>query len=258
MTMTLGSRHDNHPSDRFIKADLHIHTPESKCYDEPPATAERIVEAAIAAGLGAIAIADHNTVRAVDAAREAGRGKGLAVFPAAELSTKGGHVLALFDREVHTYDLDDFLHCVGAGETARGDGAFIIDADIEDVLRIVEERGGLAIAAHVERWPTGFLQTTRPRAVKMRIHGNSHLSALEITQPENRVVWNRGEMPDFPRRLACVQGSDAHRLDEIGRRPVYLKLPSLDLEGLRLVFSEYDARIRFPDQILRKYSDRPR
>lgn len=253
--MTAGNEPHSSPSDRFIKSDLHIHTPESKCYDEPLATVEQIVEAAIAAGLGAIAIADHNTVRAVDAAREAGRRKGLAVFPAAELSTNGGHVLALFDRELHTYDLDDFLHCVGATEAARGDGAFIIETDIEDVLRIVEERGGLAIAAHVERWPTGFLQTTQPRAVKMRIHGNSHLSALEITQPENRVLWNRGEMPDFPRRLACVQGSDAHRLDEIGRRPVYLKLPSLDLEGLRLVFNDYEDRIRFPDQILRKFSD---
>ena len=56
-------------------------------------------------------------------------------------------------------------------------------------------------------------------------------------------------MRGYPKKYACIQGSDAHALDEIGRRPTYLKLPSLDLQGLRLAFSDYENRIRFPEEM---------
>jgi hypothetical protein len=54
-------------------------------------------------------------------------------------------------------------------------------------------------------------------------------------------------MRGFPRGHACVQGSDAHALEEIGRRPTHIKLMSADLEGLRQALVDHESCIRFPD-----------
>jgi len=248
--MTVGEQPDNLVGERFIKVDLHIHTPESKCYSDPTTTPDQVVNAALDAGLEAIAITDHNTVHGLDRVRELGQEKGLVVFPGIELSARGGHVLALFDRETPTPRLVDFLDYVGVSEAAKGDGSITISDWIEDVFRKIDERGGIAIAAHIERWPTGFLQTTENGRVKMRIHSNQYLTALEITQPQNKALWNKGQVRGYPKKYACIQGSDAHALDEIGRRAAYLRIPSLDLKGLRLAFNDYESRIRFPQEMV--------
>jgi PHP family Zn ribbon phosphoesterase len=247
--MAIEEQPSNSTGERFVKVDFHIHTPESKCYSDLLTTPQQIVDASLAAGLDAIAITDHNTFKGVDAVSKLGQGKGLVVFPGIELSTEHGHFLALFDPETSTSQLDDFLDYVGGSEAGRGDGTVPVSDGIKDVLRKIDERGGIAIAAHIERWPTGFLQTTKSRRSKMRIHGNEYLTALEITQPQSKGLWNTGQVRDYPKRYACIQGSDAHALDEIGRRPTYMKLPSLDLRGLRLAFNDYESRIRFPEEL---------
>ena len=238
---------NNALKESFVKVDFHVHTPESKCYSEPVTTPDQIVESALVAGLQAIAVTDHNTVDGIDALRELGPERGLAVFPGVELSTRSGHALALFDRDIAVSQLKAFVDDVGVGIAAKGDGAVFIDSSIEDVFRKIDERGGIAIAAHIERWPTGFLQTKESRRAKTRIHGSRHLTALEITQPQNKKLWNNGRMRGYPKRYACIQGSDAHALDEIGRRPTFMLLSSLDLKGLRLAFAEYENKIRFPE-----------
>ncbi|MEZ4483340.1 MAG: PHP domain-containing protein [Syntrophotaleaceae bacterium] len=62
--------------------DLHLH---STCSDGALRPAE-MVEMAAKAGLAAVAIADHDNVDGIDEALEAGRGCGIEVLPAVELS----------------------------------------------------------------------------------------------------------------------------------------------------------------------------
>jgi predicted metal-dependent phosphoesterase TrpH len=248
--MTDEERPHDPADDQTVKADFHIHTPGSKCYGDPHATYEQIVDAAIATGLQAIAITDHNTTLGIDPLRKLAYGTELVVFPGIEISTVAGHVLAIFDRIAPVAELDDLLDYVGASHTARGDGTISVSDPMDEVFRKIDERGGIAIAAHIERWPTGFLHTKESRRIKQRIHSSPYLTALEITQPQNREHWNKGLMRGFPTSRACIQGSDAHALEEIGRRPVFLKLPSLDLQGLRTAFNDYEDSIRFPEDIL--------
>ncbi|MCX5684822.1 MAG: PHP domain-containing protein, partial [Planctomycetota bacterium] len=79
---------------RFL-ADLHIHTVLSPCASEemtPPA----IVRAAVAKGLGMIAICDHNSAGNVRATQEAAGGR-LSVLAGMEVTTaEEVHVLGLF------------------------------------------------------------------------------------------------------------------------------------------------------------------
>ena len=226
-----------------------MHTPKSACYSDKSVTPEQIVDAALAAGLEAMAVTDHNTVEAVDDIRRIARRKGLSVFPGIELSAKGGHFVAIFDLDRPLEDLKDFLDDIGVARPGWGDAATVAGDGIEEVLKKIDGRGGLAIAAHIERWPSGFLETSEPRRLKMNIHGSPHLSALEITVPQHKGLWSGGQMRDFPKKYACIQGSDAHAPAEIGRRPVFIQMAQIGLEALREAFLNYESRIVFPDEV---------
>ena len=233
----------------FRKVDLHVHTPKSVCYGDSAATPERIVDVALTNGLEAIAITDHNAVGAIEDVRRVAGKNGLFVFPGVELSTKSGHVIALFELDTPVDKLEEFLDYVGVAREGWGDAHTLAADGIENVFQKIDEWGGIAIAAHIERWPSGFLETKEPLWVKKEIHGSKYLSALEITIPQSKDAWNAGQMRDFPKKYACIQGSDAHEPDEIGRRPVYIQMEQVSLEALRSAFRDYETKIMFPDEL---------
>jgi PHP family Zn ribbon phosphoesterase len=233
----------------FRKVDLHIHTPQSVCYSDPSVTPGQIVQSALAAGLDAIAITDHNTAEGIEGVRQAGNEKGLPVFPGMELSTRGGHVLALFELDTPVEKLRDFLDNIGINREGWGDAATMAAVNTEEVFQRLEDWGGIAIAAHIERWPSGFLKTNESRRVKIKIHNSRYLSALEITVPHDKNLWNNGLVRNYHKKYACIQGSDAHALEEIGRRPVYIRMEDIGLDALRAAFLDFEASIMFPDEL---------
>jgi len=249
----------------YKKIDLHVHTPASSCYVDhvrPEAniktSLEEIVNAAVATGLDAIAITDHNSAEAIERIGEIGRMNGLCVLPGVEISARGGHVLAIYDEGAPIEILHHLLELLGLGEEHRGHGFHEAAIWLDDVFWRIEESGGLAIAAHIDRRPKGFIASEEPLKDKQRIHNSDYLSALEITILSDTTLWNRGLMPDFPKRYACIQGSDAHEPKEVGRRPIYVDISTIDLEGLRLAFREYEARIRFPEHLAIDFNPRLR
>ncbi|MFQ5825915.1 MAG: PHP domain-containing protein [Dehalococcoidia bacterium] len=237
--------------------DLHIHTPFSDCYQDhmmPEAelhtSPQDIIAAALEVGLEAIAITDHNTVQGIESIRRAAQGTGLHVFPGIEISAWGGHVLALFSEDVTLREMGAVLASLGFGEEKWGHGFEETEFWIDQVFQVVAERGGLAIAAHADRKPRGFIASADISIEdKKRIYTSPYLEAMEITIPQDRVLWTGGMAPGYPRKCACIQGSDAHAPGEIGRRPIYVDLPELSLEGLRLAFREHNSHIRFPDEM---------
>jgi hypothetical protein len=236
-------------SSGFKKLDLHIHTPRSLCYSDMSVKPEQIVEAAITSGLDAISITDHNTIEGIDVVRQLAGKEKLVVFPGIELTTRGGHFLALFEIDTSVIKLNKLLDELGITREYRGDGVQQINGEIEVIFKKVVEQGGLIIAAHIERWPSGFLETKESRSSKMAIHASPYLSAVEITVAQNRYQWNNGLMRGYPKKYACIQGSDAHAPHEIGRRPVLVRMEKIGLEALKFAFSHWDNVIIFPDQL---------
>jgi len=218
--------------------------PEAKLRTFP----EDIVKVAVSRGLEAIAITDHNSVEAVEQIRDVARKDGLVVLPGVELSAKGGHAIAIFDEKTPVERLRYLLRLLCFGEEHKGQGWAETPYWIDEVFQAIEEYGGLAIAAHIDRRPKGFIASDEHLQDKIRIHNSRHLSALEITVERDKKLWNHGLMPNFPKRYACIQGSDAHSPKEIGRRAIYVDTPDLTIEGLRLAFREYEKRIRFPGE----------
>lgn len=240
----------------YKKIDLHVHTPVSSCYVDhvvPEAniktSLEEIVDSAIAAGLDAIAITDHNSAESVERVREISREKGLYIFPGVEISAKGGHALAIFDGDTPVEILHRLIELLGFAEEERGQGFCETGLWLDEVFWRMEESGGIAIAAHADRRPKGFLASDEPTEIKKRIHSSNHLSALEITIPTQRELWREGLMPHFPKKYACIQGSDAHSPNEIGRRPIYIECSTIDLAHLRLALREHETRIKFPQDL---------
>ena len=240
----------------YKKIDLHIHTPASSCYVDhvmPEAniqtSLEEIVDAAIASGLDAVAIIDHNSAGAIERAMEIARGKGLYIFPGVEISARGGHALAIFDGDTPVEILHHLIELLGFAEEERGQGFCETGLWLDEVFWRIEESGGIAIAAHADRRPKGFLASEEPAWVKKRIHSSNHLSALEITIPSTRSLWQEGLMPDFPKKYACIQGSDAHDAQEVARRPIYIECSTIDLARLRLGLRQHETRIKFPQDL---------
>ena len=88
--------------------------------------------------------------------------------------------------------------------------------------------------------------------MKMSIHASKYLSAVEITIAEDRDQWREGRVRGYPRRLACTQGSDAHAIEEIGRRPIYAAMDTVSLDGLRAALQSFESAIRFPGEQCRE------
>lgn len=240
----------NHAGDTSLKKfDLHIHTPHSLCYSDFSVRPQQIVEAALVFGLDAIAITDHNGVEGIDGVRKAAAGEALSVFPGVELTTRFGHFLALFELDTPVARLRDFLDSAGVSREHWGDAAELVVGEPENVFASVVRWGGIVIAAHIERWPSGFLETKEPRSVKMAIHASKYLSALEITIPQNRQAWMEGAVRGYPRTQACIQGSDAHSPTEVGRRPFMVDMDRIGLAGLKAAFAAPETAIAFPDDL---------
>ncbi|HEX9115671.1 MAG TPA: PHP domain-containing protein [Anaerolineae bacterium] len=106
------------------KADLHIHT----TYSDGLGTVRAMLEAASRTDLDVIAITDHDEIRGALEAADLASCYGIEVIPGTEITTRQGHLLALFVNQTFP-----------RGRSLK-----------ETVLRVAE-RGGVCIAAH----PTG-------------------------------------------------------------------------------------------------------
>lgn len=241
----------------LFRLDLHIHTPASSCYIDnvmPEAglttTPYEIAERARSAGLDAIAITDHNTIKGIEPIRNIGYRIGLRVFSGIELSARGGHILALWDWDTPLVKLEELLSKLCFNSQSEGKGFIETEIWMDTVFGYVHESGGLAIAAHIDRKPKGFIASDELSLTeKLKVYSHPQLSAMEITIGTDKNNWNTGK-GYFKPGMACIQGSDAHAPGEIGRRPVLFEIPDLSLASLALAFNEFSSRIFFPSDVI--------
>ncbi len=237
----------------FKKLDLHIHTSFSACYIDHirpelgrhTAPAE-ILAAAEQAGLDAIAVTDHNGGEVIDEMRALARGSSVTIIPGTEISTRGGHCLALFDVDTPVDVIRDLMLAIDLPEEVWGDGFRRTERWMDEVFEQIAARGGLAIAAHVDREPRGFLFSDERPSDKLRIYNSPHLAALEITDPKFKQRYTTGADPRYRTPRACVQDSDAHAPEEVGRRPTFYRIDEITLPALRAAIADYQNSIVFP------------
>ena len=176
------------------KADIHIHTRIS----DGMASVEAVLERAEReTDLDVIAITDHEDARGGLEARElaAKRGMRLEVAPGAEITTRHGHLLAIFIERTPP-----------------------IFRSVEATIEAIHAQGGIAIAAHPMSWLTRSLSGRTIDRVVARGEEGVLFDAIEANpSPAGRVTARKALERNAARwRLPVCGGSDCHHLPQLG------------------------------------------
>lgn len=230
---------------QWLKADLHLHTPASRDFEgETDTKPEDIVAIALEKELGVIAITDHHSVAWCDKVRQAAKGSRLVVFPGVEVSTKEGHILAIFDVNEDATRIEDFLIRVGVPREEFGNHQFSIPMDFEGIAKEIENSGGIAIAAHADG-KRGFLTTIQTGLGRRAAYLSNSLWAIESIKADMREKHQSGQVYP-PRHMTCLQFSDSHDpLRGMGSRSTFLKMGETNLSGLKLALLDPAIRVAF-------------
>jgi hypothetical protein len=175
--------------------DLHVHTsPRSPCSLIDP---RQLVAEARKIGLDGLCLTEHHAIWTDEDVSELSGGHGVRIFKGNEITTDQGDIL------VFGYD-------VPASEVIP----------IAELRGEVEKSGGLMIAAHPLRgfkvFGVGQLQVTADHAMKRKVF--QYVDAIEIRNGKLNDAENNMAL-DVSRKLGLVgvAGSDAHRIDELGK-----------------------------------------
>ena len=235
---------------QWLKVDLHVHTPASSDIAEKwlGATPDDLVRIAIQKGVDVIGITDHNSADWCDGVRMAAENTTLTVFPGVEISTRQGHILALFDTMVPSAQIEDLLVRVGIAREDFGSLHVATAGGIQEVSAEIAKAGGVAIAAHADG-NRGFLKTIQVGAERERAYLASALRAIELLDSTARDEHQSGKR--YPRSMTCIQSSDSwpegadhHDLDGIAHRHTFLKMGERSLSGLKLALLDPAIRVR--------------
>jgi predicted metal-dependent phosphoesterase TrpH len=171
-------------------ADIHLHTIHSH---DATATVRAVLKQAADLKLNVIAITDHNEIRGSLEARDLAPKYGLESITGVEVSTKDGHLLALFVEKKPPSGLS-----------------------LVDTLLIIGEMGGIAIAPHPFNHLPQSLSIETVINAMAHPHANNVLQGIEThnmsTQPFNKLAQKLSiYLP-----LAKIGSSDSHVLQTIG------------------------------------------
>jgi len=185
-----------------MRFDLHIHSSFSRDGTTTPRDA---VNRCRRLGFDGLSIADHNAIQGSVEAQSIAAENGLIVLAAVEISAREGHVLAYGIRELVPKGLS-----------------------VVDTIEKIHGLGGLAVAAHPVRFPSG---------VGLELAESCKFDAVEVINGGSSRTSNGRAMKLAARRgLPLTAGSDAHTTVEIGKAYVEVEGVSTEdqlLEAIR-------------------------
>jgi len=234
-----------------VKFDLHIHSCLSPCANLEMSPSE-IVKRALDAGMGGIALTDHQSARNAPAIAECARRAGLACLFGLEVCTaEEVHTLAIFDTVEQALSMTDWVYeampkRVNDPDTFGDQPVVTWDDDIVEMeWRILamgcrrtipetsarcHELGGLYIAAHIDR--SSFAVFSQLGGIPVGDGGVALFDAVELSRTADEAVW-------LPKAegYAVTRSSDAHNLDDIARVWTEADLEDFSVNGLKAVFA---------------------
>jgi len=222
-------------------ADLHHHTPHVIADYRGPAdtSADDIVRAAVAAGIDILGATDHFCCAYLDKLGEAAArlaeetGQQLLMLGGAELKLRTGedvvHLIALYESCVAGKRIKEVLAEFGVvcpADTSHELPSLVANVDPIKVAAAVRERGGIAIAAHVDQVFDGYRLTDS--SYFMEIVYSDCFDAIEVTRPSTAEWLHQMSTP------ALIASSDAHAPSEMGRRRTLVAMGELSYAELKL------------------------
>ncbi len=273
---------------QWYSMDIHLHTPASSDFQQPEVKYLELLQRAEARGLDIIAFTDHNSVAGYRKVQEEIHQlelleklnrilpeeqnrlreyrrlfEKILILPGFEFTaTFGFHIIGLFPPEAPIREIEHLLIDLNIPTDQLDLGSATVGAtsDVLTAYRLLNEAGAIVIAAHANS-NNGIAMRGFPIGgqTKIAYTQDPHLHALEVTDLEQKgarttATFFDGTKPEYPRRMHCIQGSDAHRLSTdpvrkknpgIGDRVTEVLLPEVNFEELRELFLSNDfARTR--------------
>jgi hypothetical protein len=287
--MAQRKKRDAQPQRQWRRMDLHLHTPASIDYQEPSITFLDILKKAEARGIDLIAFTDHNSVAGYarfqqeidhfkwleklkrilpDEKRQLAEYERLRrkilVLPGFEFTaTFGFHILGIFPETTPVRVIEHVLLNLNVPAERLDQGATECGAtsDVLTAYRLIDEAGGLAIAAHVNSsHGVAMRGLDFGGQTKIAYTQDAHLHALEVTDLDskskrNTALFFNGTKPEYPRRMHCIQSSDAHRLNHDSKnsknlgafdRVTEVLLSEVSFAALKQVFLSNDFTLTRP------------
>ena len=218
--------------------------------------AKAIVEQAVEVGISVLAITNHNDVSGVAAFREAAQHTSVTIFPGFELSSSEGiHILCIYPPDTDKNSLDRFLGEFRIRKT--GPSANLSSGSFDEVLTMVEQQGGVAIAAHVTN-AKGLFKALGGQA-RINAWRTKDLLAVQIPGPVDNLPSNvrpiiQNENPDYRRNhpadenlaVAAINAKDIVEPSDLkdSSATCWIKMSEITVEGLRQAFLDPGSRIR--------------
>ena len=256
------SEHDNHwryPGAQWWKFDFHTHTPASRdTYwhrsNHTTLTPQQWLQRFMNAGIDCIAITDHNSGAWINELKAAYEGmqqnqvngfRELHLFPGVEISVHGGfHLLALFDTDKTTSDIDTLLGAVEYDGT-KGDSNGVTRKSAVEVLEAVVRAGGIPIPAHVDA-DKGLLRLRDDTSTSTVLDANTLRQIFKCQDIVSMEVIDRSKpkpalYEESKLSWSEVLGSDCHSFrgqNPAGSRYTWVKMENPSLEGMRLAMMD--------------------
>jgi hypothetical protein len=268
--------------------DLHLHTPGSADYQQETITYLDILREAERKGVDILAFTDHNTVagyrqmedeienltllekldRLTNVERQRLneyrrlKDRVLLLKGIEFTATFGFHILGIFSPDTSLRDLEFLLLKLNIPADKLDEGSTDVGAtsDVLTAYQLIDQAGGIVIAAHANSSNGVALHGIQfGGQTRIAFTQDEHLHALEVTDLEKKgrkttARFFDGSKPEYPRRMRCIQSSDAHRLTRqsersrhlgVGDRMTEVLLEERSFEALRDVFMSDDfARTR--------------
>jgi PHP family Zn ribbon phosphoesterase len=271
------------PSNQWVTIDLHIHTAASSDFQQPETTYLDIIQRAELRGLDIISFTDHNTIAGYRTMRDEVDQLELLeklnrllpeeknrlneyrrlfdkilILPGIEFTaTFGFHLIGIFSPTTPVRDIEHLLLDLKIPGHILDDGSAIVGAtvDVLTAYKKIQDAGGIVIAAHANSSNGVAMRGFNfGGQTKIAYTQDESLDALEVTDLEASVshstaAFFNGTKPEYPRRMHCIQGSDAHRLTAdptrkknlgVGDRATDVLLPETSFKALRDLFKSND------------------
>jgi len=196
---------------------------------------EKLLDSAERAGLDVVALTDHDDIRGAFEMRElaARRSSPVEVVPGAEVTTRSGHLLALW--------IEDEIPMF---------------CSLAQALDLIHQAGGMAIAPHPLSYLTFSIGEGALRQIATYADGARMVDAIELRNPSyagrvraSRALW----LNNHVLRIAETGSSDAHHAALVGT--CWTEFPGRTSEDLRDALRAQQTKAEGRGWTLREHLD---
>jgi len=216
---------------KWIKADLHLHTPGSydfrwKGLDQSSFTADDYISALQDMEVNLAAVTDHSTEQWIDRMIEA---------------AERVHVVVLFPEDRRQGDVSDFLSKIEIDPPLRNlPDTSITENTLHEVASIAHAKGGILIGAHCLESTSGIVAGATGQT---RIKNLKCLDAVEIRPGENCIgLRSKLKILGVP-NMPVLVSSDAHSPIQLSPDVTWIKMSGASFRGLYQIKYEPISRV---------------